>query len=224
MKAIGCSEQSACDSTIPATSDSARAKKVIKKTVNSNRNKANKCSVCKKVMRSDTVKRHMISKHSRVLNSNQIKKVNWDARPYKDYHKPVTCSVCRKVFRSNYLKKHMIAKHKDVLNAVEQHRDASKADAKKSEDKTFHESYEQKVTSATACAMLLVTNTLHTAFTHIHDETVALLKTNGDPDASERTANLLLPIKKKLVDANDNEIKQVANSLIRARDNNAIEI
>ena len=83
VQAINISEQSACDSTIPATSGSARAKKVIKKTVNSNRKKANKCSVCKKLICSDTVKRHMISKHSRVLNSNQLKKVIWDARPYR---------------------------------------------------------------------------------------------------------------------------------------------
>ena len=168
----------------------------------------------------------MFARHSNVLNNDQVKNVVWAKRSRKDYHKPVTCSVCRKVFRNDNLKRHMIAKHKDVLNAVEQHRDASKADAKKSvtEDKILHESYEQKVTSATACAMLLVTNTLHTAFTHIHDETVTLLKTNGDLDASERTANLLLPIKKKLIDANDNEIKQVANVLIRARDNNAMTI
>ena len=56
VKAINISEQSACDSTIPATLNSIRARKFTKKPTVINRRKTSKCSVCKKTMRSDSVK------------------------------------------------------------------------------------------------------------------------------------------------------------------------
>ena len=119
VQAINISEQSACDSTMPATSNRIRARKFTRKPTVINRRKTSKCSVCKKTMRSDSGKRHLIVKHPGVLNTDQVKKVIWGARCRKDYHKSVSCSVCKKTMRSDYLKKHMTAKHNDVLNTVE---------------------------------------------------------------------------------------------------------
>ena len=115
VQAINNNEQSACDSTIPATSNNIRAKKFTKKPTKTYRRKTSQCSVCKMTMRSDSVKFHLIRKHLGVLNSNQVKK----AICRKDYHKSVSCSVCKKTMRSDYLKKHMTAKHNDVFNTVE---------------------------------------------------------------------------------------------------------
>ena len=220
VKTISCNKQSACDSTIPTTSDSARAKKVMKKTVNNNRNKANKCSVCKKVMRSDTVKRRMISKHSRVLNSNQLKKVIWDARPYKDYHKSTACSVCGKVMRDDNIKRHMNARHKDVLSTTDAVKKQSTTNGK-----TIFNVYDQKVASATSCALTTVTSALHWAFKHIHDETVTILERNGERDASKRTTSLLMPIEEQLTIKLNNDINRVANLLIlRASNDDTLSI
>lgn len=209
VKAISSNKPSACDSTMPATSDSVRTKKVVKKTVNSNRNKAKKCSVGKKVMRSDIVKHHVISKHSGVLNSDQVKKVVWDARPYKDYHKSTACSVRGKVMRSDYLKKHMIAKHKDVLSTIGAVKKQSIPNGK-----TSFSAYDRKVNSSTSCALTTVTSALHWAFKHIHDETVTILECNGERDASKRITNLLVPIEEQLTIKINNDINRVANLLI----------
>ena len=209
MKAIISNKPSACGSTIPPTSDSVRTKKVAKKTVNSNRNKANKRSVCKKMMRSGTVKRHVISKHSGILNSDHVKKVIWDARPYKDYHKSTACSVCGKVMRSDYLKKHMIAKHQDVLSTVGAVKKQSILNGK-----TSFGAYDRNVNSSTSCALTTVTSALHWAFKHIHDETVTILERNGERDASKRITNLLVPIEEQLTIKLDNDINRVANLLI----------
>ena len=209
VKAISSNKPSACGSTIPPTSDSVRTKKVAKKTVNSNRNKANKRSVCKKMMRSGTVKRHVISKHSGILNSDQVKKVIWDARPYKDYHKSTACSVCGKVMRSDNLKKHMIAKHQDVLSTIGAVKKQSILNGK-----TSFGAYDRNVNSSTSCALTTVTSALHWAFKHIHDETVTILERNGERDASKRITNLLVPIEEQLTIKIDNDINRVANLLI----------
>ena len=209
MKAISSNKPSACGSTIPLTLDSVRTKKVAKKTVNSNRNKANKRSVCKKMMRSGTVKRHVISKHSGILNSDQVKKVIWDARPYKDYHKSTACSVCGNVMRDDNIKRHMIAKHKDVLSTVGAVKKQSISNRK-----TSFSAYDRKVTSSTSCALTTVTSALHWAFKHIHDETVTILERNGERDASKRITNLLVPIEEQLTIKLDNDINRVANLLI----------
>ena len=125
---VKCDEKPCCKHATQMVSNGKKPTTILKKM--SSRN-TYKCSVCKKVMRGNNLKRHMFARHSNVLNNDQVKNVVWAKRSRKDYHKPVTCSVCRKVFRNDNLKRHMIAKHKDVLNAVEQHRDAPKADAKK---------------------------------------------------------------------------------------------
>ena len=49
VKAINNSEQSACDSTMPATSNSIRAKKFTKKPTVNYRRKTIKCSVCARI-------------------------------------------------------------------------------------------------------------------------------------------------------------------------------
>ena len=207
MNKIMYNKQSACDKATSMASDGVRAKKIIKKTVNRNRNKTNKCSVCKKIMRSDAVKRHMIAKHLEIVNNGQVKKVIWDTRSRKGYHKSVSCGVCGKVTRDDYLKRHIMAKHKDVLNTA----DAVK---KQSNEKMSYNSYERKVTSSTTCAMKTVTNTLHWAFKHIHDETATFLEGEGIADASERTENVLAPVEEKLNDMLEQEINRVANLLI----------
>ena len=207
---MNCSELSACDQATPiAVEDEVKAEKTIKKVANRNRNKANKCSVCKKVMRSDTVKRHMIAKHSGTLNSNLVKKVIRDARSYKDYHKSTACSVCGKVMRSDYLKKHMIAKHKHVLRTTGAVKKQSIPNGK-----TSSSAYDRKVNSSTSCALATVTSALHWAFKHVHDETVTLLKRNGERDASKRITNLLVPVEEELANMIDQELFRVANVLI----------
>ena len=199
---------STCKQAVPIASNSVRARKTIKKTTTKQRN-MNKCGVRKKMMRGECLKRHMIRKHLTVPNSNQVKKVVWDARPYKDYHKSTTCSACGKVMRSDNLKKHMIAKHKDVL---------STADAVKKQSilngKTSFSVYDRKVNSSTSCALTTVTSALHWAFKHIHDETVTILERNGERDASKRITNLLVPIEEQLTIKLDNDINRVANLLI----------
>ena len=208
MKAISSNKPSACGYTIPLTPDSVQNKKVAKKTVNSNRKKAKKRSVCKKMMHSGTVKRHVISKHSGILNSDQVKKVIWDARPYKDYHKSTACSVCGNVMRDDNIKRHMIAKHKDVLSTIGAVNKQSISNRKTSFG------YDRKVTSSTSCALTTVTSALHWAFKHIHDETVTILERNGERDASKRITNLLVPIEEQLTTKIDNDINRVANLLI----------
>ena len=216
VSAMNNNEQSACDSTIPATSDSVRAKKFTKKTDVINRRKRSKCSVCKKTMRSDSVKRHLIRKHSGVLNSNQVKKVIWGTQCCKDYHKSVSCNVCKKTMRSDHLKRHITAKHNDVLNTVEhQMKQTDVFESKPATNGKIHsKSYDRKVTNATSFALTAVTSALHWAFKHVHDETVTLLERNGERDASKRITNLLVPIEEQLTIKIDNDINRVANLLI----------
>ena len=161
------------------------------------------------MMRGECLKRHLIKKHSTIPNSNQVKKVVWDARPYKDYHKSTTCSACGKVMRSDYLKKHMIAKHQDVLSTVDAVKKQSTPNGK-----TSFSAYDRKVNSSTSCALTTVTSALHWAFKHIHDETVTILERNGERDASKRITNLLVPIEEQLTIKLDNDINCVANLLI----------
>ena len=116
-EADNCSQPSACEQATPIASNSVRARKTTKKTTTKQR-KTNKCGVCKKMMRGECLKRHLIAKHSTIPNSNRVKKVVWDARPYKDYHKSTACSACGKVMRDDNIKRHTIAKHKDVLSTV----------------------------------------------------------------------------------------------------------
>ena len=113
----------------------------------------------------------MIRKHSTILNSNRVKKVVCDERPLKDYRKSVACSVCCKVIRSDYLKKPMATKHKIVLNTADAVKKQLKTNVKMS-----YNSYECTVTSYTTYAMRTVTNTLHWALEHIHDETLTFLE------------------------------------------------
>ena len=207
---MNCNELSACDQATPiAVEDEVKAEKTIKKVASRNRNKANKCSVCKKVMRSDTVKRHMIAKHSGILKSNLVKKVIWNARPYKDYHKSTACSVCGKVMRSDNLKKHMIAKHKHGLKTAGAVKKQSIPNGKRS-----FSAYDRKVNSSTSCALTTVTSALHWAFKHIHDETVTILERDGDRDASKRITNLLVPVEEELANMLDEKLFHVANVLI----------
>ena len=216
VSAMNNNEQSACDSTIPATSDSVRAKKFTKKTDVINRRKRSKCSVCKKTMRSDSIKRHLIRKHSGVLNSNQVKKVIWGTRCRKDYHKSVSCGVCKKTMRSDHLKRHITAKHNDVLNTVEHQMKPTDVFASKpaTNGKIHCKSYDRKVTNATSFALTAVTSALHWAFKHVHDETVTLLERNGERDASKRITNLLVPVEEELANMIDQELFRVANVLI----------
>ena len=212
-EADNCSQPSACEQATPIASNSVRARKTIKKTTTKQR-KTNKCGVCKKMMRGECLKRHLIKKHSTIPNSNQVRKVVWDARPYKDYHKSTACSVCGKVMRCDYLKKHMIAKHKDVLStagAVEKQSILN--------GKTSFSAYDRKVNSSTSCTLTTVTSALHWAFKHIHDETVTILERNGERDASKRITNLLVPIEEQLTIKIDNDINRVANLLIHRASN-----
>ena len=216
MQAINNNEQSACDSTMPATSNSIRAKKFTKKPTVTYRRKTSQCSVCKMTMRSDSVKLHLIRKHPGVLNSNQVKKVIWGTRCRKDYRKSVSCSVCKKTMRSDYLKKHMTAKHNDVLNTAEHQMKPSDAYANKSatNGKMLYKSYDRKVTNSTSCASTMVVSALHWAFKHVHDETATFLESNGEREASKRITNLLAPIEEQLANMLDQEFNRVANVLI----------
>ena len=216
VQAINNNEQSACDSTTPATSNSIRAKKFTKKPTVTYRRKTSQCSVCKMTMRSDSVKLHLIRKHPGVLNSNQVKKVIWGTRCRKDYRKSVSCSVCKKTMRSDYLKKHMKAKHNDVLNTAEHQMKPSDAYANKpaTNGKMLYKSYDRKVTNATSCASTTVASALHWAFKHVHDETVTFLESNGERDASKRITKLLVPIEEQLANMLDQEFNCVANVLI----------
>ena len=100
MQATNISEQSACDSTIQATSNSIRARKFTKKPTVINRRKTSKCSVCKKTMRSDHLKRHITAKHNDVFNTAEHHMKPSDAyankpatngkMPYKSYDRKVT--------------------------------------------------------------------------------------------------------------------------------------
>ena len=206
-EADNCSQPSACEQATPIASNSVRARKTIKKSTTKQHN-MNKSGVCKKMMRGKCLKRHLIKKHSTIPNSNQVRKVVWDARPYKDYHKSTACNVCGKVMRSDYLKKHMIAKHKDV-NTTGPVKKQSTPDGK-----TSFSAYDRKVNSSTSCALTTVTSALHWAFKHIHDETVTILERNGERDASKRITNLLVPIEEQLTIKIDNDINRVANLLI----------
>jgi hypothetical protein len=161
------------------------------------------------MMRGECLKRHLIAKHSTIPNSNRVKKVVWDARPYKDYHKSTACSVCGKVMRSDNLKKHMIAKHQDVLSTIGAVKKQSILNGK-----TSFGAYDRNVNSSTSCALTTVTSALHWAFKHIHDETVTILERNGERDASKRITNLLVPIEEQLTIKLDNDINRVANLLI----------
>ena len=216
VPAINSNEQPACDSTIPSTSDSVRAKKFIKKTTVINRRKTSKCSVCKKTMHGNSLKRHMIRKHSAILNNNQVKKVVWDERPLKDYHKSVSCSVCKKTMRSDHLKRHITAKHNDVLNTTEHQMKPSDVFTCKpaTSGKVYCKSYDRKVTNATSFALTTVTSALHWAFKHVHDETVTFLERSGERDASKRITNLLVPVEEYLANMADEELFRIANVLI----------
>ena len=118
--------------------------------------------------------------------------------------------------RSDYLKKHITAKHNDVLNTAEHQMKPSDAYAIKpaTNKKILYKSYVRKVTAATLCALTTVTSALHSAFKHVHDETVTFLESNGERKASKRITNLLVPIEEQLANMLDQEFNSVANVLI----------
>ena len=103
----------------------------------------------------------------------------------------------------------MAKKHKDVLSTADAVKKQSTTNGK-----TIFNVYDQKVTSATSCALTTVTSALHWAFKNIHDETVTILERNGERDASKRITSLLVPIEEQLTIKLDNDINRVANLLI----------
>ena len=69
--------------------------------------------------------------------------------------------------------------------------------------------------SSTECAMKTMTNTLHWAFNHIHDETTQFLEKIGIVDASGRVTNVLSPIEEKIAMDRQQKIWQAADELER---------
>ena len=122
--------------------------------------------------------------------------------------------------RDDNIKRHMNARHKDVLSTTDAVKKQSTTNGK-----TIFNVYDQKVASATSCALTTVTSALHWAFKHIHDETVTILERNGERDASKRITSLLMPIEEQLTIKLNNDINRVANLLIlRASNDDTLSI
>ena len=149
----------------------------------------------------------------------------------KNYHKQVSCSVCGMTTRDDHVKRHMSAKHveaplsvrvkptamkKCVIRSMKRKRAPKLPDTVSGfVGKSSSKPEEVKVMFSTACAMKTVTDTLHWAFKHIHDETASIFGMKGIDDASERVTNVLAPIEEQIAMNLQQHICHVVDELKR---------
>lgn len=138
-------------------------------------------------------------------------------------HKAKTCKVCGKDVRDDHLSRHMKAKHakptamkKNMIWLMKrEHAPKLSNSTNEFSGKSPSQPEEVRVMYSTACAMKTVTDALHWAFKHVHDETAPLFEMKGLADASGRVTSVLAPIEEKIATALQQDIFRAANELKR---------
>ena len=147
------------------------------------------CKVCGKIMREDNLRRHMNTKHAKAT-TKRVGKLSARRKP--------------------------TAMKKSLIRSMKRKRASKFPDSSNDFGGKYPSKFEEvRMMSSTECAMKTMTNTLHGAFKHIHDETAQFLEKIGIVDASGRVTNVLAPIEEKIAMDLQQKIWQAAAELER---------